>query len=484
MNKKTKSKFLKAFVSLSAFGLISIIPLSIVSCSNSHDTSKNTPLKPQQEFVPQINSNIQIVGDFSAFNKNDASNDLIKQKIVSKQNLQNLIKNINDYSGNIDNLKIDINIQNDTNNLWGTIGYETWKQTNQKIYLNLDANQITFGSLNDLYNLLSNQNYLMNLIEQTNLVITNQKVSLVSTSNIGIEQKLIHINIAIGDTANKTTYDLCIPTSSIIYKPITSVSISGNNVKTIKQNINLSYIQGIDYSTTFYNDSGVDIAQNQKIVDIDNAIQAMGWGEIKVDKATNKQTLVLNSNKIGEDLKIFNTDFFDPVLIVKGPTIIPTNLDYTGLFQISFKAKPKQGYFWNDNTNQTRTIVTGNILFNLKDSIIVFENSWKNQYGLVAVNFGLASPDGYPKTYNELVNFVQQPTTLNKIRYTLEQNSNPDFSNISFGYISLEWNDYYSLYTLTLKTILNPGHTWSDNSRVYSQILFKIDDIKNKLPNN
>lgn len=161
------------------------------------------------------------------------------------------------------------------------------------------------------------------------------------------DDDLIHVNVESSKaSATATNYDLQIPASDInLVISDLNVKVSGADVTEVNEKVNLNYNIAIKDETSYTGPA--DIKKMNATPTEDSVMQELGFKATTRTKrstdATPAATVALNSEKIGETLGVFNTEFSNPVLELDS-TNNPSSTNNFFTYKITVTGTPKEGY--------------------------------------------------------------------------------------------------------------------------------------------
>lgn len=472
-NKKTKLiRLLTIGGAVMAMGAVPIVMTACAKKTNSNNDSVST-------FVPQLNtSNIKVHGDLKELV--DGNVDEILSNLVSKNNvLKTIVTNADEYNGgDLTNITANVEVKKSENgeNNWGTQEYSSWKSGTTPIYYSINLDNITVKNKNELYTKLTENNQLNKIFEASGVSVSNKTLSIVTDTDVSLEGDLLHVNVEVKEDAKSTMkYDLRIPASDINYTPdIKSVTFEGENVKTtvvegskakitfdagIDSTVSNQLLNTIDFKSEVNSD---DQITTQKILDKLNFTITQSHSE-KIVKSSAQKTLLtnnsldiqdavtenLNSEKIGEALGVFNTEF-------KSVSITKAHETYDGQYKLTAIGSPKDGHTWIDGTTEEKSFEFNGIRTTYQGS------TWNN---VTAVSKGISefdigkkadksSFDAYFANKTNQDNFAKM---IYEMLYLADNNSG--MKNVHVVYLSSTWtSETNSVVRVGFRT--NEGYSW------------------------
>lgn len=350
---------------------------------NDSTIPSNPDVPENLEIEPILNSNLDIVNSFSDLYSSTNTNidQNIKDIILEKQLQQKIISNYDKFD---DNQKSSLQIDLKTNlpsNKWGNISYNDWKKETVHVYYGIKFDKLNVSSLNDLHDMLTPE-FIKNIFVSLNLSTTTDKktYNLVQDSNIGLENGLLHINILeTQNQRNEAKYDLQIPISDFNLKINSEITISGKNIKTTSQKIDINY--NITVDKNILNKQAlktIDLNEKYESVTVNNLLENLNWASQPISSKSNN-SLLINNDVISKEIGLYNVEFSNFNLSLKNPENDINSPNYDGIYNLTFDATPHDNHVWDDGTKSQLKITIENIQINL--SLAEFKDQdwlWQN----------------------------------------------------------------------------------------------------------
>ncbi|BAC44532.1 P35 lipoprotein homolog fragment [Malacoplasma penetrans HF-2] len=216
-----------------------------------------------------------------------------------------------------------------------------------KLHYSYNSPQIDIKSLDDLKTQLSDQTKLKDALKEAGATVDETATYTIKNQPGLTDDDLIHVNVESSKaSATATNYDLQIPASDInLVISDLNVKVSGADVTEVNEKVNLNYNIAIKDETSYTGPA--DIKKMNATPTEDSVMQELGFKATTRTKrstdATPAATVALNSEKIGETLGVFNTEFSNPVLELDS-TNNPSSTNNFFTYKITVTGTPKEGY--------------------------------------------------------------------------------------------------------------------------------------------
>lgn len=395
-----KIKLLKALALTSSLGIVATVPIIVSSCSTtSSDNGSNNGGSDNNgsgggsnpggsgggtggnsstsKVTPKLQSKISLVGSLSnIYDGKTDTNDLLATDI--KNNPEKVFTNYDELKGKNFTITVDGEFSKDStwsgdNYSKDSYGKSSWGSTtidaDKTIYYNSKSSQIDISSLNDLKTKLSND-FLKNAFKEAGVTIEDNTTLSVSNKLGLTDGDLLHVNIVANTSAKAiTNYDLQIPVSDInldIQK--CNITISGNDVETVNQEVEINYNIGIQDKMTYTGPTDVQqldttatetsVMTKLGFVKISKVVQKNSFNISREGESTDATAINLDSDKIGQTFGIYNTTFSNPKLTLEESTPSTqageTNTNYL-TYKMTVDGTPNSGYYFEDGTNTSKS---------------------------------------------------------------------------------------------------------------------------------
>ncbi|RXY95926.1 hypothetical protein D8X55_05095, partial [Malacoplasma penetrans] len=240
-------------------------------------------------------------------------------------------------------------------------GDVTISAANKLVYAS-ESPQLNISSLNDLKTQLSVKATLKEALEKAGVSTIADTTTLAVNNNIGLTDDLLHINVsstpqvASGQTATTTNYDLQIPVSNInlVVNNLT-ITVAGTNVgEATKTTTNFKFNVGIDATLSFkQTGTAPDVSKTES-----EAEQATLASTILQKLGYVSSGNTLSDDKISAALGIYNCKF-TPKSATENTEVQPDS-GITGsnkVYKVTVTATPYDtNYVWDDGTTGPKDI--------------------------------------------------------------------------------------------------------------------------------
>ena len=240
-------------------------------------------MRPTNNNMNLNNNNINNINNINNFN-NSSSNNIIRTNII-KNNMTNMISNINlNTNNNINNFNNINTIKNLANihNIQNNPNIQNMMNTGNNININL----------NNINRISNNMNYQMNVNYEKGEMNVKQKIK----------------NIFIQENQNKSNFDLFLKSVTPTYKMLANTNFSKIKIKTIFESLKLISLLGL--KTIYYN--------NGELLDIWYSLTFSSL----IIKITNKQLIT----QILEEIRIKRNDLGNLILNQNEEIVISESL--------------------------------------------------------------------------------------------------------------------------------------------------------------
>lgn len=379
---------------LASLGLASLsvaVPVILTSCS---DGTKKDDGEQSQTKDLTLASSLTVSGSIVDLLPTDESTPvnyaaIIENKIKESETLKkSLITNYSSLSAEqVKKLNFDVTTVSIENGSWGgTVEYSSWSGAEgskiKNVFYASKSAQFDITSPADLKSKLTAETLKQIMVDAGHInADSTNTFTLNEESKIAVDDSkdYLHINVVettpstatptadgdngATDTSKTTQLDLCLPVSDInvIFKDAKiSVTIEDTSVNDkTNQPIEFDYNVGIDGSFDANDAPKQVIFEDEQMTtfDVKDVISKLNWGQV------DGETVTLNSETIGQSIKVFNTTFSDATLTETPTEENPNN------YSLSLVATTNSGYTWVDGTSEAKTLTFENIDISIKTAI-------------------------------------------------------------------------------------------------------------------